>query len=241
MKKTNIFLAIIAMVLALSFIGAPCSSGDNNKENVWPSPGGDSDGDADAAADGDSDGDGDGGKIDGVPDGVNDFMDQSDLDGLKNAGMVVHIGNNPPDITGTYYADTRYTQYDDQGYIQAFVNATYKFYNQTSDGLVDMQQTEEGVAEGTGIGSFISGESDCFTVWQDYKDHSTYNGDDCYSNSAVLVSGCLTTEGITEFQYGLIMKSRSGTCNYVVAEGYKRIIYETDGLVARTTSTDAGN
>jgi len=252
MKKRYGFFAIVGLLWALCSGLAGCGGNSSEKNQYIPPSGSsndndgggdagndaagdvDSDGDGDTDTDTDGDGDGDGGTINGVPPQVNDFMNKGDMDALVDAGMNIHRGDTPPDITGTYYANSRYTQYDSTDYFTSFVNATYVYSNQTQAGAIDMSETEEGWGTGTAVGSYISGTGQCFTVWQDYTAYENVSGDDCNYGWPLLVSGCLVSGGISGFQYGFIMKKRDGTCDQLVELGHKRIIYETDDLVDKT-------
>jgi len=177
-----------------------------------------------------------GGPIDGVPSEVNNFFGQADLDKLKEAGMNINTGINPPDITGTYLGDTLVISYDDTDATGMSVSRyQYTFYDQTAAGAIKVDYTALDAADvATGTGGFISGEGTCFSIYLDTKGVA----DTCNYKTPNIISGCLNTSGdITSWQQGLIMTEKEGSCDTLIPVGHRRIISETDGTVTKTSAS----
>lgn len=182
--------------------------------------------------DDDDDGGDDGGDIPDVPDDVNDFLDQEDIDKLEDAGMTIHTGDNPPNVEGTYDLNSLVITYDEIG-MEGWPIDYYwiKYYDQTDDGEIKLDYEGAGGTDvGDGLGAFISGDGKCFTVYIDTKG----NASGCDYEMPSLHSGCLETTGIKDFQWGFIMKKKSGeNCDYLMPEGAARIVDETDGMASK--------
>ena len=189
---------------------------------------GDDDDDDDDTS-GDDDDDDDGGRIDDVPDDVNDFLDQEDIDKLKNAGLEIYTGDNPPNIEGSYLANSQITVYDDAGQVgYQPADYIYTFADQTDAGSISHSYDSPDAGDsGSGLGAFISGDGDCFSVFVRVEG-STY---ECDYEMPEIFSGCLNDEGIADFAIGFIMTDKEGFgCDALIEEGQARIIEEEDGL-----------
>ncbi len=170
--------------------------------------------------------------IPGVPDDVNEFLTLQDVRIMEQAGMVIHEGDDPPDIEGRYHLATPYIEWDD--YSNAIgtplMEAWVGFSNQQADASLD-STFEDDFTEAAGSGGFVSGEGDCFTAWVDVEG---YNADDnCAFAMPELISGCVTSTGLTDFQFGYLMTWTDGDCYDTVDDGHRRIIGESDDFAER--------
>lgn len=172
-------------------------------------------------------------KIKDVPDPVNEFLNKFDIEKYEKAGIKVYKGDNPPNIEGSYYFNSLVLFYDEpwdeQGEIgDGIVNYNYKFYDQKSDGTINSSYTAESApSEAVGIGAFISGNENCFTIFVDDKGR----GFSCNTREARLISACKTDKGLEQVKDSFIMKEKEGSdCNELMPVGNLRIITEDDGL-----------
>ncbi len=171
--------------------------------------------------------------IEDVPDGVNELLTSEDVEALRAVGMQVYTGDTPPWIEGDYLLDTLTISYDDvSGAIGAPIIETYLgFHDQDNDdGTLDTS-LHDAISDGTGLGGFVSGEGDCFTVWVRFDGHNF--PDDCVYQMAQLFSGCVDDAGIEDLQFGYVLVDRSGPCQDTVPIDHRRVMDEVDGLAER--------
>lgn len=164
----------------------------------------------------------------GVPDGVYDFMTEEQIAEMEDAGFDVHRGKHPPDVEGTFLADSQEIAWDERDQVLNLAPLTLVFHGQTDDGAISVSYEQAG-GSALGDGSFVSGDGACFTIYADVHGES----DGCTYAMPLMYSGCLDAEGIWDFQNGLIMGEKSGTCDHLIDEGHRRVIIESDGLAAR--------
>lgn len=181
--------------------------------------------------DGDGDGEGDGDEIEDVPDDVNNFLDPEDIEKLEEAGMTIYTGDNPPNVEGTYDLDSLVISYDELGMEGISVGYYWiRYYDQTDDGEIKLDyEGADGSDAGSGLGAFIAGDGKCFSVFVDAE--GDYNG--CHYKMPSIHSGCKEPNGIANFQWGFVMKEKSGdNCDLLMPEGAVRIVDETDGMAS---------
>lgn len=175
-------------------------------------------------------------EIENVPNPVNEFLSSNDIEEYEKAGMKVYTGNNPPNIEGLYASDSLVIFYDkpfkDAAPVGTEVSSyNHQFYDQKSDGTIKLKRISlEGGDEAEGVGGFISGDNDCFSIFVNVKDQS----DQCSSDQATIYSACKVEAGLEGLQAGFILKKQMGSgCGVVVPVGHLRIITEDDSLAER--------
>jgi hypothetical protein len=177
----------------------------------------------------DTAGDDDDGRIDDVPDDVNDFLDSSDIEKLKAAGMPIYTGDNPPNIEGSYLLNTLTIIYDEIG-LEGMTVAQYTvtYFDQTENGGVKQNYEAPDVGDtANGLGAFISGDGDCFTVFVD----TTGMVSGCDYKLPAIHSACLTGSGMTDYFWGVLMKEKVGTgCDALIPVDAARVLEEIDGV-----------
>jgi len=169
--------------------------------------------------------------IPGVPTGVNQFLDLADFDAILQTGMQIHTGLSPPQIAGTYIISSPQITFDDQGANLPIIPYEWSFRNQDLDGtlLVDFR-SQDGSDRATGVGGFVSGANNCFSVFVAFE--GSIRGCDYITPN--IVTGCLEANGIREWTLGFLMKSKVGsTCNQLVPVGHRRVVRERDGFAER--------
>ncbi|MBI2593475.1 hypothetical protein HYW44_02425 [Candidatus Daviesbacteria bacterium] len=171
-----------------------------------------------------------------VPNPVNEFLSSNDVKEYEKVGMKIYTGNNPPNIEGLYKSDSLVVFYD-----KPFENAApvgtevssynHEFIDQKPDGTIKvLRKSTSGADVAAGIGGFISGDNNCFSIFVDVKDQ----GDQCITSEATIYSACKVEEGLGQLQAGFIVKENEGSgCGKTVPVGHIRIITEDDGLAER--------
>lgn len=223
MKKVFAALAVLLLVFGVAAIGSLSACGSNKEEDSNKRIEADDDGDDDVTLD----------RIEGVPDEVNEFLDPEDVQAIEGAGMVIHRGNNPPNVEGIYLADSLIVTYDDYGGEGMMISPyQVRYYNQTDQGRVSLDyETIPPSDEGSGLGAFISGDNGCFTVFIDIE--GAVSG--CEYAMPSLHSGCVGDDGVEGFVWGLIMRHKYGgaACDALLPEGAVRLATEIDGVAEK--------
>jgi hypothetical protein len=223
MNRT-LFLALLALLCVGAVVSVSCSGKSSSGSSSQPA-----DDDQAPADDDQSPADDDSGSL---PPGVSAFLSQQDIDTLEKDGMKIYPGSNPPNITGYYIANSLVVVYDtpDNDVGAHKDECKFHFYNQTAAGGIteDFTDTTPGSNDsGTGLGAFISGSGQCFSVFVDLK--GTDFG--CNYESPEIYSGCLTAQGIQGFMWGFMLTSETGqNCGVLMPVGAVRIVDEQSGL-----------
>lgn len=165
------------------------------------------------------------------------MISDAQLSTLKNMGMPINDGDNPPDVSGYFEANDMDCIKDSDGYESSYQDFDYYFYfhNLVNNNLRIDYKNKYGSDKGSGQGALIFGEGNSFTIYmQTQGSNSTYN----ISYTTVDVySGTLTSSGITNFHQSFIMTSKTGdTNNYLMPVNAARVYKEGDGLVAKLNS-----
>ncbi len=160
-----------------------------------------------------------------VPPEVKSFLSDENLQKMDEAGMNIYTGNNPPNIEGTYVFKDVVIKYDPKGENFPLLTYYYTFKDQ-SDNTVNYSSRSEKDNKGEvhltkGKGVFISGESNCFSVYLDNDDTIG----ECKHKSGEIFSACKDKKGLVEMDQGTLWTYRGDKCpedEYVPA-GYIRI------------------
>lgn len=176
----------------------------------------------------------------GLTKAINDFIPESTLNEMKTLGMPINTGGSPPSIENIYYASpfilkasNRYG--DIIGY--AFSNYKVKFYEQNNDDLEIKVDYVNGPESGTGIGGFVVGNDNHFTVFSGVT--STIGNEE--ATLIHVISGKLTADGIEDLHFANFMLDNHGNPNGTwLEEGEGRIIYDSDGMSEIVNSLKSG-
>ena len=161
-----------------------------------------------------------------VPSEIKTFLSDENLQKMDEAGMNIYTGNNPPNIEGTYVFKDVVIKYDPNGDNFPLTTYYYTFKDQKGNNTVNFSHRSEKTSEGEislakGKGVFISGESNCFSV---YIDNNDLIGK-CESRSAQIISACKDKRGLVDMDQGTLWTYMGDECSkekYVPA-GYIRI------------------
>jgi hypothetical protein len=170
-----------------------------------------------------------------IPPDAYNYISEEQLRELKAMGLPINDGSNPPDVTGTYLCDSLVLKNtnisNDFELGHPFANMEIEFDNQNSDGTVRVSYWQ-GSESGTGLGAYISGWGNRFTIYaQIIGTSSGINFTD-----AMVFSGTMSSSGIKNFVYALLMTDKDyDPTPYLIEIGGGRVIEENDGLAANYT------
>ncbi|MCB1153461.1 hypothetical protein KDL45_07410 [bacterium] len=234
--------ALVAALMALAAVTA-CGGGG----------GGDDDDDDDAADDDDDDddsGDDDDDSVIGpaddpeaIPAEALALFTGASYDDIVATGFTVYAGNGPPNIQSTFLINNSLIVYERRGAVSLPEIPTsvgtyeddflFTFLNQLANGHVDITYVATDDDElGNGGGAFISGWNGCFTTYLEVETEQESGLEDpCVWTSVQMLSGCLTTAGITNTEWAIFVKTQTPECNYLILPNNSiRIIDDEDGL-----------
>jgi hypothetical protein len=177
----------------------------------------------------------------GLTQDIRKLIPEGILQEIKDLGMPIYGGNTPPDITGTFLcspAILEASNFNDIYYIGWRFNDIKIIYSeQNNKELTVKVEHIENVMEGNGVGGFIVGKDNRFTVFvgHDFEDDHGHK-----SKQAWIYSGIMSNEGIKKLYTSLVMIDDGGDPdNDLIANGQGRLIYDSDGLSERITSAKA--
>jgi hypothetical protein len=163
--------------------------------------------------------------------GVPDIITPEDLEAIEELGLEIYEGKTPPDVTGTYFISPLILVKSNfaDGYKPGdrFSDKTLTFSEQKNDLSIKVDYTQGG-SQGTGLGSFISGKDNKFTVYVPIESTNGYGT--CYMIQ--VYSGEIEPGGIRNCQFALIMKDKNGVPN-VINNGQGRLFKDGDGFSER--------
>ena len=223
--KTNRFFNFLVLFFLVAIVagntGCSCDDDDDDDDSG-------SDDDDDSVGDDDDSADDD----DDIPAGVFDFMNQDDIDALKDGGMPIYTGDSPPDIEGAYFLNTlTILFYDADPSLEGMplLNGTITYYDQTGAGTIGADDSAIYSGNVTVSQGFIAGAGNCYTVFME----SVGEQMGCAFTAVGAHSGCVTTGGIGDFYWGGIMKEKgdSAGCNLLNPVDSVFVAYESDGLI----------
>ncbi|AXE18176.1 hypothetical protein DR864_10700 [Runella rosea] len=143
---------------------------------------------------------------------IQKIVPQSIVNDLRAKGMTINEGKVPPTLEGAFRANP-YELLSPTGPEDVWAKGKiitayrYLFSQQTADGKevkIDYK-SENGVDVGSGLGAFISGYGNKFTVFAEVKGRHE-NVD--YTN-LIVISGEVTPKGIADLQHSLYLTQKS--------------------------------
>jgi hypothetical protein len=171
---------------------------------------------------------------------IEEFLTPELTEIMTNLGLEINTGNTPPNIEGSYLAEALLLSSNVVGdkVGSRFSDAVLKFENQDNNNLSITFSYVQTIESGTGIGALISGNQNSFSAF--LKVDATHGPEYATAQTAMVVSGKKTAEGITDFQWALFMLDNKGDSQYI-ANNTGRIFKELDNIAEKTTlSTPSG-
>lgn len=145
--------------------------------------------------------------------------------------VAIYNGNTPPNIEGEYKWSPVLLEYaSDDNLPSSFADVYLKFSNQSSRNLCTYYE-EQGTAVTRCDSTMIVGHDNVFTLVGIMT--SVNNQRNTKSVIGTLVSGRMTTAGITDYSYAIYMIDKIDPDNHLMAVGEFRIFYDGDGLVGK--------
>jgi len=185
----------------------------------------------------------------GLTKNINDIVPQSIIDEMESLDMPIYTGPNPPNIgigtTGKSYLASPFILVssnitnDTPG--RQFGDYYLKLYDQNSDDLTIKLTYLNSDEEGTGLGGYIVGDNNKFSIFAEVN--STYKNSNDEVFSAILIhviSGTWTSSGIKDLYFANFMiDNNENIGGYWIENGEGRVIYDSDGLSETISSFDA--
>lgn len=171
----------------------------------------------------------------GLSQDINDFISEEIFDILDSLGMPINTGGNPANIEGTYLVSPMVLtksnrSFDDIG--KTYADKTFTFLDQNDGNLTLTTALTQGGGVGEGLGSFIVGNGNNFSVFVRIKKVNLEHNDSTLTTQ--IFSGTLTSDGITNLYNALVMLDDFGDPNdRYIAIGDARVFYDEDGFSER--------
>jgi hypothetical protein len=167
---------------------------------------------------------------DGLSQDINDLISDENLAILEELGMPINKGTQPPALSKIYLLspDILLNSNRDGDVISTtYADFKVKFYDQSSNKLDIKIDFKNGSSTGTGLGSFVAGSGDKFTV---FSEITSTNGS--YSAKlAYVFSGTIVAGGLEDFHVSLIMLDDYGDPGGIYIEvGDARVFHDSDGF-----------
>lgn len=172
----------------------------------------------------------------GLTKDINDLVPDSILTIMQSLGLPIHGGETPPDIENTFFVTPfilKNSNIPDDFPGMSFADMSITFSEQDNDALRVKVDYINGPESGNGIGSFIVGQENKFSVFTQID--VMISG---YPAKAVYVySGEIGDCGIENFYVSNFMIDNFGNPGFVfIQNGEGRVIYDQDGF-SEITST----
>lgn len=170
---------------------------------------------------------------DGLTQDVTDLVPQEILDEMEDLGLPIYGGIDPPNIEGRFVASpfillASNRQSDVPGY--QFQDYYVAFKEQDDRELTIMMDYENGSEMGNGLGSFIVGDGNRFSVFVEVISES--NGET--ASFVHIVSGELTETGIKDLYFAnFMLDNRGNPSGAWIEEGEGRVAFDSDGFSER--------
>ncbi len=162
---------------------------------------------------------------------VQKIIPEASYNAILDLGMPVNDGTTPPIFENTYLVSpftlVKTSIVDDYYPIgHVFADMTIKYFNQnTVNNTVEINYINGGET-GVGIGGYISGAGQSFTVFAKMRIYHDVDSADI----AMITSGKLTSVGISDFYYANFMLNNYGNpSGYFIGNNTGRLIYDSDG------------
>lgn len=167
----------------------------------------------------------------GLTKDIKNLVPDSIMAKMKEIGMPIYTGDNPPDIQFSFLMSPLTLKgtnivYDSIG--KVYANEYIKFYNQDTKKLTIQCYYKQSTSVASGIGGFIVGNDNKFTVFLDCK---STDEDGHVNITTEVYSGEITDTGIKNMYLAFFMVDDHGDPNNEYIEiGQGRLFYDSDGF-----------
>ena len=167
---------------------------------------------------------------DGLTQDITDLVPQDILDEMEELGLQINGGGNPPSLENTYLASPFILQSSNisTDYVgMTFPDFYATFEEQDNNNLTIEYSYENGSESGSGLGGFIVGNNNDFTVFVGVTSENYYGE---LAENVQVISGTLASDHIVDLQAALFMIDNNGNPSGAwIENGQGRVIYDEDG------------
>ena len=171
----------------------------------------------------------------GLSRAINDLVPEAILAKIVDLGMPINTGGVPPKIDGNTYKGTpmilKATNIVGESTGRQIKDLFITFSQQDNSNLTVKLDFTTGTESGTGLGSYMAGNGDKFTIFSqvDVEDVKQVAG--IKSKTVFVISGTWTPTGIKDFHNAVFMLDDKDDPNGVWIEvGEGRLFYDRDGF-----------
>jgi len=165
---------------------------------------------------------------DGLTREIHELVPAEILETIEGLGMPVYGGGNPPNIENIYeidpltLLDSNVPDDNDPGTV--FATMRSRFYQQDNSELTIAVDYSSGGESGTGLGAFIVGDNNRFTVFAELN--ASIQGQD--AELVLMFSGRLVSDGIEDAHVAnFMLENNEG--EYWIPNGTGRVFHDADG------------
>jgi hypothetical protein len=161
---------------------------------------------------------------------IQNIVPESTLNKITDLGMPINKGDKPTNLTNIYKASPfilKASNISTDNVGKSFSDYNFRLYDQDDANLSIKLDYINGPESGTGLGGFISGSGNDFSVF--VKVHSQYSGKE--ADLIHIISGTIVTGGIKDLYFANFMLDNYGNPGKIWIENEQgRIIYDSDGM-----------
>lgn len=168
----------------------------------------------------------------GLTKDINQLIPDSILTKMKEVGLPIYTGDNPPQVEfsfecAPYILKNSNMEWDEIG--KEYATLYFKFFDQDNKNLKIKSYYEQASTINSGLGGYIVGEGNFFTIFLEVVSTST---DDNHTNIMTRVfSGEMTSNGIKNLHAALFMVDDNGDPeDKYMPIGGGRLFYDEDGF-----------
>ncbi len=164
-----------------------------------------------------------------------------DILSLMSPHIPIYDGANPPIIENMYLISPMILSYNSNpsgtykpgkivadNYIsfadQDLMTNTLNFFGK------EVNSSGKVISEDSGLGAFITGDGDNFSVFFNVNGNSYYSDGDASFKEALIISGTKTPFGIKDIYYAFVMIEKNDPNNHLMGEGEFRVYVDDDSL-----------
>ena len=171
--------------------------------------------------------------IDFTTDPIKNVIPDDIMDKLDDI-IPIYDGVNPPNIEGQYLLSPCVLTYDSTGGFSPgdeFNDCYIQFSNQDMENNTLDYREQETSSSSVGLGAFISGEGDTFSVFFNTEGVDEYSDYSITFKTALIISGILTENGIKDMDYAFVLVEKSDDPKpHLIPVGSFRSFKDGDGL-----------
>jgi len=170
---------------------------------------------------------------------IQNIVPDTTLQKIINLGMVVNKGTTPTNLVNIYKVSPyilKSSNISSDYAGKTFSDYKFKLYDQDNAKLTIKLDYVNGPETGTGLGGFIAGSGNDFSVF--VKVHTLVSNSP--ADILFVLSGTITSGGINNFIMSNYMLDNYGnTSGYYINNGQGRVIYDSDKFSPIVTSLQA--